>query len=70
VSIVNAVLADLLHSHGADRARIAEAWPRVGVEGTRGRIRFSRTPGISVWQWAWPPIQVVARDPESARFIA
>ena len=58
-----AVLADMLRSHAADRARIAEAWPRVAVEGTRGQIQFSRTPGISVWQWAWPPIQVVDRDP-------
>jgi hypothetical protein len=58
-----AVLADVLRSHGADRARIAEAWPRVAVEGTRGQIQFSRTPGISVWQWAWAPIQVVDRDP-------
>jgi ABC-type branched-subunit amino acid transport system substrate-binding protein len=58
-----AVLADLLRSHGADRARIAGSWPRVAVEGTRGRIRFSRTPGISVWQWASTPIQVVDRDP-------
>jgi hypothetical protein len=33
------------------------------VDGTRGRIEFSRTPGISVWQWTWPPIQVVDRDP-------
>jgi ABC-type branched-subunit amino acid transport system substrate-binding protein len=39
------------------------SWSRVSVEGTRGQIRFSRTPGISVWQWAWPPIQVVDRDP-------
>ncbi|MET0817207.1 MAG: ABC transporter substrate-binding protein [Solirubrobacteraceae bacterium] len=39
------------------------SWPHVAVEGTRGRIRFSRTPGISVWQWAWPPVQVVDRDP-------
>jgi hypothetical protein len=39
------------------------SWSRVSVEGTRGRIRFSRTPGISVWQWAWPPIEVVDRDP-------
>jgi ABC-type branched-subunit amino acid transport system substrate-binding protein len=59
-----AVLADLLRSHGTDRALIAESWPRVAVEGTRGQIRFSRTPGIGVWQWAWPPIQVVDRDPE------
>ena len=58
-----AVLADVLRSPGADRARIAGSWPRVAVEGTRGEIRFSRTPGISVWQWAWPPIQVVDRDP-------
>jgi ABC-type branched-subunit amino acid transport system substrate-binding protein len=58
-----AVLADMLRSHGVDRARMAESWPRVAVESTRGQIRFSRTPGISVWQWAWPPVQVVDRDP-------
>jgi hypothetical protein len=58
-----AVLADVLRCHGADRARIAESWPRVAVEGTRGQIQFSRTPGISVWQWAWAPIQVADRDP-------
>ncbi|ROO86734.1 amino acid/amide ABC transporter substrate-binding protein (HAAT family) [Actinocorallia herbida] len=58
-----AVLAEALRSHGTDRARVAESWPRVAVEGTRGTIRFSRTPGIGVWQWAWPPVQVVDRDP-------
>lgn len=48
---------------------IAEAWPHVTVEGTRGRIRFSRAPGIGVWQWTWPPVQVVDRDPaQPARF--
>lgn len=63
------VLADVLRSHGTERAAIAESWPRVAVEGTRGPIRFSRTPGISVWQWAWTPIQVVDRDPaEPDRF--
>ncbi|GAA1889305.1 ABC transporter substrate-binding protein [Streptomyces durmitorensis] len=63
------VLADVLRSHGTDRARTAAAWPLVDVEGTRGRIRFSRTPGISVWQWASTPIQVVDRDPaEPDRF--
>lgn len=63
------VLADVLRSHGADGARTAESWSRVAVDGTRGQIRFSRVPGISVWQWAWPPIQVVDRDPaEPARF--
>lgn len=64
-----AVLADVLRAHGADRARTAQAWPRVAVEGTRGQIQFSRTPGISVWQWAWAPVQVVDRDPaEPDRF--
>ncbi|MBZ6171171.1 amino acid ABC transporter substrate-binding protein, partial [Streptomyces olivaceus] len=63
------VLAAVLRSHGTDRAAVAESWPRVAVEGTRGPIRFSRTPGISVWQWAWTPVQVVDRDPaEPDRF--
>ncbi|WP_374224122.1 ABC transporter substrate-binding protein [Streptomyces sp. ISL-66] len=63
------VLADLLRTHGTDRARIAESWPCVAVEGTRGQIRFSRTPDISVWQWVWAPVQVVDRDPaEPHRF--
>ncbi|MEU8870367.1 ABC transporter substrate-binding protein [Streptomyces javensis] len=64
-----AVLAEVLRAQGTDRARVAASWPSVAVEGTRGRIRFSRTPGISVWQWTWPPIQVVDRDPaEPDRF--
>jgi ABC-type branched-subunit amino acid transport system substrate-binding protein len=58
-----AVLADMLRSYGPDRARIAVSWPRVAVEGTRGQIRFSRPPGIGVWQWAWAPTQVADRDP-------
>ncbi|MGW0912612.1 ABC transporter substrate-binding protein [Streptomyces sp. NPDC002784] len=58
-----AVLAEILRSRGTDRKRIAEAWPSVAVEGTRGRIEFSRTADIGVWQWARPPIQVVDRDP-------
>jgi ABC-type branched-subunit amino acid transport system substrate-binding protein len=63
------VLARMLSSYGGDRPRMANAWASVAVEGTRGQIQFSRTPGISVWQWAWPPIQVVARDAgEPGRF--
>jgi ABC-type branched-subunit amino acid transport system substrate-binding protein len=58
-----AVLADVLRSHGTDRRRTAESWPSVAFEGTRGQIQFSRMPGISVWQWAQTPIQVVDRDP-------
>ncbi|MFJ3339507.1 ABC transporter substrate-binding protein [Streptomyces sp. NPDC086766] len=57
------VLAEVLRTSGADRARTAASWPRVEVEGTRGQIRFSRTPGVSLWQWAWTPVQVVDRDP-------
>jgi ABC-type branched-subunit amino acid transport system substrate-binding protein len=64
-----AVLAGVLRSHGAGRARTARSWPRVAVEGTRGQIQFSRLPGISVWQWARAPVQVVDRDPaEPGRF--
>lgn len=63
------VLADVMRFCGADRACIAESWSHVAVEGTRGQIRFSRTPGINVWQWAGAPIQVVDRDPaEPDRF--
>ncbi|PLP58114.1 amino acid ABC transporter substrate-binding protein [Mesorhizobium loti] len=57
------VLAQMLRAHGVDRDRIADSWPHVTVEGTRGQIRFSRTPGIGMWQWTWPPIQVADRDP-------
>ncbi|MEU8774151.1 ABC transporter substrate-binding protein [Streptomyces sp. NPDC048606] len=63
------VLAEVLRAHGAGRADIAGAWPHVRVEGSRGPIRFSRTPGTGVWQWAWPPVRVVDRDPaEPDRF--
>ncbi|MGW4801940.1 ABC transporter substrate-binding protein, partial [Nonomuraea sp. NPDC004297] len=58
-----AVLAEVLRARGTDRARVAASWPEVTVAGTRGRIRFSRVPGIGVWQWAWAPVQVVDRDP-------
>lgn len=57
-----AVLADVLRRRGAAGVRTA-AWADVAVDGTRGPIRFSRVPGIDVWQWAWPPVQVVDRDP-------
>ncbi|MFD3437141.1 ABC transporter substrate-binding protein [Streptomyces sp. NPDC058685] len=60
------VLAEMLRCHGADRARTATSWRRVAVEGTRGHITFSRMPGISVWQWADAPIQVVDRDPAAS----
>ncbi|MFI5801940.1 ABC transporter substrate-binding protein [Streptomyces sp. NPDC051561] len=64
-----AVLADVLRTHGTDRAAVAGAWPDVEVDGTRGRIGFSRVPGIGVWQWAGAPVGIVDRDPaEPARF--
>jgi len=52
-----------MRSHGARREGIAEAWSHRSFEGTRGPLRFSRVPGIDVLQWAWPPVQVVERDP-------
>ena len=58
-----ATIAELVRAHGTGPAGIAGGWPGVAIEGTRGRVRFSRPPGSPVWQWAWPPIQVVARDP-------
>lgn len=61
-----AILAAMLRSHGTERGRLAQAWSQVSVDGTRGRISFSRVPGIGVWQWAWPPIQVVDRDPAAS----
>jgi ABC-type branched-subunit amino acid transport system substrate-binding protein len=63
------VLAEVLRLHGTERAAIAAGWPRVAVEGTRGPIRFSRTPAIGLWQWTCASIQVVDRDPaEPNRF--
>jgi hypothetical protein len=54
------VLADLLRG---------VSWPDIDVDGTRGRITFSHLADIPVWQWAWPPVQVVDRDPaDPARF--
>ncbi|WP_217250846.1 ABC transporter substrate-binding protein [Streptomyces sp. AC602_WCS936] len=57
------VLAAMLRAHGPDRANLAASWPHTAVDGTRGRIRFDRTPGTGVWQWTSPPVQVVDRDP-------
>lgn len=57
------VLATSLRQHGPDRARIAGGWPDVTVEGSRGVIRFVRSPGTCVWQWPSAPVQVVERDP-------
>ncbi|SEQ87336.1 ABC transporter substrate-binding protein [Microlunatus flavus] len=58
-----AVIADVLRRHDAERPRTVGFWSEVAVEGTRGRIRFSRPPDVPVWQWVWPPVQVVERDP-------
>ncbi|MFJ3671958.1 ABC transporter substrate-binding protein [Streptomyces sp. NPDC090106] len=59
-----AVLAESLRTHGTDRKGVAASWAHVEAEGTRGRIAFSRVPGIGVHQWTWPPVQVADRDPE------
>ncbi|MER7948721.1 ABC transporter substrate-binding protein [Streptomyces sp. NPDC096079] len=62
-------LAALLRAHGTDRATVAESWAELTVEGTRGPVSFSRTPGIDTWQWTWAPLQVADRDPsDPSRF--
>lgn len=38
-----------------------ELWAGVDIQGSRGKISFSKLPNITVWQWAWPPIAVVER---------
>ena len=64
------VLASLLRSFGPDSGPAAEDfWPQLIVDGTRGRIDFSRPAGANVWQWVRSPIQVADRDPaDPARF--
>lgn len=57
------VLAEVFRAQGVDRALTAPSWNHVDVDGTRGRIRFSRPSGSNVWQWASSPIQVADRDP-------
>ncbi|MFF9198166.1 ABC transporter substrate-binding protein [Streptomyces sp. NPDC014779] len=57
------VLAEALRTRGTTPEKLAGAWPHLSVEGTRGPIRFSRVPGIGVWQWAWPPVRIADRDP-------
>ncbi|MFI5532086.1 ABC transporter substrate-binding protein [Kitasatospora sp. NPDC051853] len=58
-------LAEALRTHGTDRAHLTAALPHLTAEGTRGTVRFDRVPGIGVHQWAWPPVQVVQRDPSA-----
>jgi len=56
-------LAELLCSLIRNQTSAAEEWGRIASEGSRGPIRFSRQPGVSVWQWEQVPIQVVDRNP-------
>ncbi|WP_406858828.1 ABC transporter substrate-binding protein [Streptomyces sp. HUAS MG47] len=59
------VLATALRTQGTTRSSLAASWPHLTVEGTRGTIRFTRTPPSNVWQWTCPPIQIADRDPAS-----
>lgn len=59
------VLADLLRRGGIDQSRAPSLWPRVSVDGTRGRISLSRAVHDDVWHWAEAPVQIVERDPET-----
>ena len=57
-----AVLAAAMRSYGAGRTQIAESFPKIALEGTRGQIKFNRMPEAGVWQWAFAPVQVVERN--------
>lgn len=57
------VTAESLQRYGGERDRIAQGWPALVVEGTRGAISFSLGATSGIWQWETPPIQIVDRDP-------
>jgi ABC-type branched-subunit amino acid transport system substrate-binding protein len=59
------VLSEGLRLAGDDRERLGRALRRVQVLGTRGLLQFSRTPGVGVLQWVWPPVQVAAHTDAS-----
>jgi ABC-type branched-subunit amino acid transport system substrate-binding protein len=61
------VLVEGLRLAGDDRERLRGALRRVKVSGTRGLLQFSRTPGVPVLQWVWPPVQVAAHTDASQR---
>ncbi|MGN0062698.1 MAG: ABC transporter substrate-binding protein [Nocardioides sp.] len=63
------VLVEAMRACGTSSEAITQAWPRLTVAGSRGPIRFSRVKGISVWQWAWAPVQVVERDPSDPQAL-
>lgn len=58
-------LAGLLELHLSAGGSGPLPWSEARCEGARGTIVLSRPAGASVWQWMWPPVQVVDRDPES-----
>jgi ABC-type branched-subunit amino acid transport system substrate-binding protein len=58
------VVAEALRLGGDDRVRVGQALTEVEIQGTRGPLRFSRTAGVPVLQWVWPPVEVAAHtDP-------
>ena len=61
------VVGEGLRLAGADREHLAHALRSVRVAGTRGLLHFTRTPGVPVLQWVWPPVQVAARTDAAHR---
>jgi ABC-type branched-subunit amino acid transport system substrate-binding protein len=55
------VLLAALEAGGDERQALASSFGELTVAGTRGDICFRRVADVSVWQWAWPPVQVAAR---------
>lgn len=58
-------LVSALAAASLDPQRVPDAWAKVRVDGTRGVIELARPNEQAVWQWMWPPIQVVDRAPDA-----
>lgn len=56
------VTAELIKLRVRDVA-MGNIWRNITVQGSRGLIRFSQVPSMSVWQWDDAPVQIADRDP-------
>lgn len=59
------LLSRIMTLRGINRNSIAESWSLVTINGTRGAIKLSKSPGMNLWQWQEAPVQVVDRDPHN-----
>lgn len=64
--------AEVLRLAGRERKAVPEAWGRIDIAGTRGRLHLRRQGGSLIWQWPEAPLQVAERapsDPASFRVL-